>query len=270
MIYNFNKVNYQPSVFELEISPTTNYERKIIVVGYDPKNDKRIFFLREIYLNRPKDKYYLTAPITSEQVSVMLFDINNRNSDETFRVDKIVRKELAINTFITNKKTNNFITFIKGFTYYYSSLKYGWVYDKNREFRILNSRTLEVPTPSRIDTIDNHIEVYGLMFDELSIPQMIMILLHEYSHNYLNKNGDSETEADINGLNIYLKLGFPATEAVYAFTGILRDNIESHERLQNILAFIENYNKNNKKYLNRDDKTANYMDMFKSYNLGRL
>ena len=44
------------------------------------------------------------------------------------------------------------------------------------------------------------------------------ILLHEFSHYYLNSDVANETEADLNGLTIYLGLGYPIREAYQAFT----------------------------------------------------
>ena len=43
------------------------------------------------------------------------------------------------------------------------------------------------------------------------------ILLHEFSHVYLNDNIDDEVEADLNGLLIYLGLGYPRIEAFEVF-----------------------------------------------------
>ena len=43
------------------------------------------------------------------------------------------------------------------------------------------------------------------------------ILLHEFAHFYLNENIDDEVEADLNGLLIYLGLGYPRIDGYEAF-----------------------------------------------------
>lgn len=43
------------------------------------------------------------------------------------------------------------------------------------------------------------------------------ILLHEFSHVYMNDNVDDEVEADLNALLIYLGLGYPRIEAFEVF-----------------------------------------------------
>jgi hypothetical protein len=62
------------------------------------------------------------------------------------------------------------------------------------------------------------------------------ILLHEFSHFYLNENIDDETEADLNGLLIYLGLGYPRIEGYQAFLDVFVDNPsqENKERYEMI------------------------------------
>lgn len=48
------------------------------------------------------------------------------------------------------------------------------------------------------------------------------ILLHEYSHYYLNKNPSNEVEADLNGLRLYLKLGYPKIDIYNVFLNVFK------------------------------------------------
>ena len=52
----------------------------------------------------------------------------------------------------------------------------------------------------------------------MTVPMRMVILLHEFSHFYINENIDDESEADLNELRIYLGLGYPRIEASDAFT----------------------------------------------------
>ena len=72
----------------------------------------------------------------------------------------------------------------------------------------------------------------------------MIILLHEYSHKYLNPTVNKpiayETGADINALRIYLALGYPPSEAHYAFLHVFKDanNHQNHKRYEIIKDFI--------------------------------
>jgi Zn-dependent M32 family carboxypeptidase len=69
------------------------------------------------------------------------------------------------------------------------------------------------------------------------------ILLHEFSHFYLNDDVSNETEADLNGLTIYLGLGYPIREAFAAFgeTFIGSPTPQNKQRYDIIDKFIRDY-----------------------------
>ena len=77
----------------------------------------------------------------------------------------------------------------------------------------------------------------------MSVPMRFVILCHEYSHYFVNNNIEDETEADLNGLNIYLGLGYPRIDAKNAFTdafmGAPYDM--NMDRMQVIQDFIDHY-----------------------------
>jgi hypothetical protein len=73
------------------------------------------------------------------------------------------------------------------------------------------------------------------------------ILLHEFSHVYLNENVDDEVEADLNGLLIYLGLGYPRIEAfeVFAKTFLTVPSDGNRMRYDKIKAFIDEFEQHN-------------------------
>ena len=75
----------------------------------------------------------------------------------------------------------------------------------------------ELRTPARISKSNGRIQVSKKQFDKYTVPMRMAILLHEFAHFYLNENIDDETEADLNGLLIYLGLGYPRIEGYEAF-----------------------------------------------------
>ena len=69
------------------------------------------------------------------------------------------------------------------------------------------------------------------------------ILLHEFSHFYLNENMDDEMEADLNGLLIYLSLGYPRIEGYEAFLEVFMDapSEQNKQRYDIINKFIRDF-----------------------------
>ena len=73
---------------------------------------------------------------------------------------------------------------------------------------VLSSSGSYLPTPARISQLNGKMEVSYMQFLEYTVPMRMAILLHEYSHFYVNKVPRSEIEADINGLAKYFYLSF--------------------------------------------------------------
>ena len=81
----------------------------------------------------------------------------------------------------------------------------------------------------------------------MTVPNRMAILLHEFSHYYLNDNMDDEIEADLNGLLIYLGLGYPRIEAFEVFTKTFmnaptEDNMVRFDKIKNFIDNFENHN----------------------------
>lgn len=104
-------------------------------------------------------------------------------------------------------------------------------------------------TPARIAHASGIIEVSKSDFMKWTVPMRMAILLHEFSHKYMNpKSGldiTDETGADINALNIYLGLGYPAIEGAYAFLKVFdnknANNAGNHKRYIIINDFIKKF-----------------------------
>ena len=71
------------------------------------------------------------------------------------------------------------------------------------------------------------------------------ILLHEFAHFYLNEDIQDEIEADLNGLLIYLGLGYPRVDGYEAFEGTPTE--KNKVRFDVINKFIHDFE--NKKYV---------------------
>jgi hypothetical protein len=100
-------------------------------------------------------------------------------------------------------------------------------------------------TPARINKHTGIIQVSKKKFLKYTIPMRMAILLHEFSHYYLNTNIKNETEADLNALIIYLGLGYPRIDAYNVFTTVfaVSDNVANRDRLNIIDDFIRKFDR---------------------------
>src|SRR4051812_22188577 len=101
----------------------------------------------------------------------------------------------------------------------------------------------EVNTPMRISAYTRVIEASRAKLLSMSVPGRFCIGTHEYSHEFENKNPDDELEADINGLTIYLGMGYSKYEAIetYATTFYNSPNEENLSRFKHIEKFVKNF-----------------------------
>jgi hypothetical protein len=101
-------------------------------------------------------------------------------------------------------------------------------------------------TPARIEVDSGIIEISRAKFIPMTVPNRMAILLHEFSHIFVNENMDDEVEADLNALNIYLSLGYPRIEAFEVFTQTFIDTPtdENKVRFDYIKNFIDDFDNN--------------------------
>jgi hypothetical protein len=112
---------------------------------------------------------------------------------------------------------------------------------------IIDSKGKELTTPARISRMTGRIQVSKKHFDEYTVPMRFAILCHEFAHFYVNEDMTDESEADINGLLIYLGLGYPRIEACEAFLEVFEHypSQENKRRYDKIKNFIDNFEKDN-------------------------
>jgi hypothetical protein len=113
--------------------------------------------------------------------------------------------------------------------------------------KITNKDGQELNTPARISKRTGIIQVSKKSFEKMTIPMRLAILCHEFSHFYLNETMDDEVEADLNGLLIYLGLGYPRIEAYQAFLETFKGvpSEQNKERYDVINKFINDFEKIN-------------------------
>ena len=192
--------------------------------------------------------FFVRMPVSAQNLLVYIYNEAYGNlpkgQDNTFEVVSITKepldKKLDIIDF-SNPLVRSFVNFATRFSYNAGSLPSGEYISDDGKFLI------EQSTPARIDVDNGIIELSKRQFQEYTVPNRMAILLHEFSHVYLNADVDNEVEADLNALTIYLGLGYPRIEAfeVFAQTFMNAPTDQNEVRYNKIKQFIDEFEKQN-------------------------
>ena len=210
-------------------------------------------------------QFYVRMPISPYESIVSIYNDANGNlkkgQDASFKIVKVdarplERKMDCVNW--SNPKIRDFVGFAQQFSNNAGILSAGkypngstYISDEGN-FRIdyfdtITSKAgLPIPTPARISQTKGIIQVSKKHFKNFTVPMRMAILLHEFSHFYLNDKIEDETEADLNGLLIYLALGYPRIEAYQSFLTTFKDTPtqQNKERYEILHQFITNFERN--------------------------
>lgn len=89
----------------------------------------------------------------------------------------------------------------------------GYIKVNGFEFNFYDSLDLAgipISSPAQIVDETNEIELGKKSFISFPVEERILILLHEYSHNFMNHDPDSESEADFWALQLFFAKYYPA------------------------------------------------------------
>ena len=207
----------------------------VFIVGYDPYSPKTEYFNRRIEVDGP-DTVYFYCPQTPNRLSIIAWT----SEKGKFKIGPITTEPLKRDLSVLGKQRKD-VEFIETFSRRVGRLPARrFYYHKGANFKIellpviRRDNGTKHSTPARIHVSKPLIQVSKQHFDKMSIPQRVAILAHEYSHNFVNRDQDSEFEADSNMVDLYEGLGYGKLEAVYAFANIMKDTDTNYRRLMNI------------------------------------
>ena len=234
----------------INVYVVTKKPHKICVVAYD-KNKKNMQFVNHCGTVDMKSndglyrrKFEIMMPQSPEKLTVRAFNkaYGNVKGDRTFKVEKFGVTRLKTWEIWMSQHTKDFVQFAQMFSENADLLKTweqagrtngaGTYTSDDKKFTIKyfdvirNKQGKALTTPARISNRTGTIEVSKQYFNQYSVAMRMMILLHEYSHFWLNKNMANEIQADLNGLYVYLGLGYSPIEAHRAFLYVF-DNADS-------------------------------------------
>ena len=226
---------------------------------FDEQKPKIVFTDRYKTIHNT-ETFYIRLPLTSDSVILSVYDNKKgnlskeqENNISVVSIDKTPLEKRMDVVDIKNKNVAYFVDFAQRFCFNSSYLQPNKSYQSDNgqyviEYlpTIVNSAGKELTTPARISKVSGRIQVSKKQFDKYTIPMRFAILCHEFSHFYVNDDMENESEADINGLLIYLGLGYPRIEGYQAFLEVFKDapNESNKKRFDRINAFIRNFEKN--------------------------
>lgn len=241
---------------KVKIVVKTSAPQNIVLKVSDPSQANTLFTDRTKVIDGTQE-LYVRMPLAPNTALLTIYNEKNgnvsRGADTSFEVVQIKKEDLDITlpqTKMNTMSVRNFVAFAQKFAY-----NAGWIqapkdylsvvggYKIEYLPHIINSKGEKMATPARISTKNGRIQVSQESFRDMTVPMRMAILLHEYSHFYVNSDVANETEADLNGLTIYLGLGYPIREAYEAFakTFIGYPTPQNKERYDIINKFIRDY-----------------------------
>lgn len=258
----------------LKIPVTTKGEQNIRVIVKDSEQENTIL-TDVIKTVNGQYNFFVMMPLCRKYVDLIIvndddgsdngFTYNGKkgkgkdqgkgNDNDTLQKMHLIRRMNDID--FSSYKLKEYIRFIQQFCYncgvlavndpkkasnfYHSDGKNFWI--KYLPV-IINAETgQEEDTPARIAQDGSFIEVSQKYFINYTVPMRMAVLLHEYSHPFINKNPNDETEADLNGLFIYLALGYPRMEGGQAWCDVAYNSPteENVQRVEMVTKFIEHF-----------------------------
>lgn len=246
---------YSPCMVQIVI--LTQSAEVLCLKVYDPNQKNTVFTERKKTITG-KESLFVRMPLSSNVINIQVYNEKNgdlpSNEDSTFKILAVKMLDLDITlpqTKMDTSEVTSFVRFAQKFCY-----NAGWI-DANKDYMstngkykieylpfIVSSKTgQKMQTPARISTKDGRIQVSQEAFVPFTIPMRMAILLHEFSHYFINSDMSNEVEADLNGITIYLGLGYPIKEVYSAFgeTFVGYPTEENKKRYDIINSFIKNY-----------------------------
>lgn len=252
----------------------TKSPQKITIVAFDKKKKYTQYLNHYGKVDRKspdglyRRKFEILMPQSPDELKVVIYNSANYNpatkkfrvkNDPSFKVEKFGVTKLKKWEIWMNQHTQDFVAFAQKFSENAGILttweeggrtpKAGLYESDNKVFKIKyfdvirNKDGKPLSTPARISNKTAIIEVSKDAFKNYSVAMRMMILLHEYSHFYLNKDMANEIQADLNGLYVYLGLGYSPIEAHRAFLYVFdnADTAGNATRYQMIKKYIVDF-----------------------------
>lgn len=239
--------NTMPVIVSFTVTP--KQPKRIRIVAIDSAMPKTRYTDRYVNITGERE-FELRFPKTPKNLSVIVGGVEEVAQgipDNSLIISKAkIQKKAACSAWM-DAQTRSFIRFAEDFCQNASYLDTGIYQSADNKFLIKYVPTIidrasgkQLNTPARIGHTTGNIEVAKDKWLTYSVPMRMIILLHEYSHKYMNhqvgRSVTDEVAADINALYLYLGMGYPAIDARLVFAYVFYGrNTDLNKRRMNII-----------------------------------
>ena len=242
--------------FKIRIGIKANIPFNMGIKAFDATRPNTHYFRRKVSFNKRNDfrEIVIPMPISPETLSVALFD-KHRVDDRAFKIESFKIEQMSLSSVWASQDMHDFIEFAQDFSKKAGYVDTGFYHSKYYQFlfhylpQITGQFGETLITPARTNRVTGRHQISQDLFKQFTIPIRIFILLHERQHFTIPTR--EEIPADLGALKLYLDMGYPTIEAVYAATKVFRLHPETIgakqvERTKTIIDFINNYKKEKK------------------------
>jgi hypothetical protein len=243
--------------FSLIISVKTNGQKVFRVWAEDMGKRNSKYADRQIKVDGQRSVYF-SFPVSPKKLFIGCANLENLQ-DKDFEITLLKAPLRDYNVWL-DTDTKNFLDLAVPFSQvcgFEKGTQNGRVFTtENGQYEIKLFDTIRdyvsgkvMNTPARIGHQTGRIEIAKNKFDKYTIPMRMCILLHEFSHVFKNPKIDldvsNEIGADINGLYVYLGLGFSKIDAICVYANVFlkaqtKGNVERMRKIMDYIAKFEN------------------------------
>ena len=241
------KCDNKPTRVDLKVAvlrPT-----KVIIKVVNPSKPNTVYLDRYQTVQK-EGEFEIRLPQNCEKAILMIG--TEDGNDQGIRIRRLRKTRLSQHKpcLSSGYRASSFMKFAQDFSENAGVLSTGTYKSDDGKFTIqlipqgqITENGKAVPTPARIHNETGVIQVSKEAFTGMTVPMRVGILCHEYSHFYKNQKQTDEIEADLNGLAMYLGMGYPVIEAHKSFLGVFKESPsdENKERYEYIKTLIDHW-----------------------------
>lgn len=240
--------------FTLAITILCNGKKRFRVWAEEDKRHNSKYADRLIIVDKSRTIFF-QFPVSPEKLFFACINADSVNDNDFEVITEI--KPLKHYQIYKDSEVKDFVDLANYFSQvcgYGVPEKKGTIFqtgDKKFNIRFLpqirDAKGNPINTPARVAHQSGIIEVSYEKFKRYTIPMRMMILLHEFSHKYRNeKIGlqiSNEFGADINGLYVYLGVGYSKIDAICVFANVFlkAQSNENMQRMRKIQSYIQSF-----------------------------
>jgi len=228
--------------FAYKIIIAVKAPRIINVSIKDSVKPNTVYYYRKVYFDEPSQKtIFLGMPQSPKTAIISIYEEGTAAGQSSLVFDAVVKiTPLRSKLFLFDYKNDlikEFIPFAQWFAANCGIISTGVYMSENGTFRIDYLKAIRDEkgninpnNSARVSINRGIIEVSQLLFKNITVFGRMILLLHEFSHYYLNKDIYDEEEADLNGVLIFIGLGYPKIEAMDTLIDTYARNDTSQNR----------------------------------------